>query len=432
MESPIAAAPLENDLLLTLSGEKMIFDNETYLRGQTARAVRNRLWEHVISGLDGLSVFSWSKRGWAWWKTRAEVVTEADKYPYSILIPLARRTEALRGIHDFAAEVQPLADQLLTKPWGPAPKIGLLYSWDNARRHVYEPELPDKTPAYYAALKYTHANFHVTPSHMILENDALAGLDVVIAGGIRYAEEALPGVLGNFVRAGGVLIIAEEPMAMDIYGHVLKGIDICGISMGDPVDGDGVLVPLPPELAPTELSGDTRLISSLRTLTPNSDASVLISDARGRPVVIRRSLGQGLIYAQGADLIGYPLAKLLWTIFTDAAMTKGAAIPSSWRLARVHDAGTGQLATNILLSRRSHEDYHAFLLMNRDNYDKTVLLSVHLQEGNWQARDGIAGTMLNSPGGDQIWRSQQLADDGLRLSMAAGEPTVILIERAGQ
>ena len=31
-----------------------------------------------------------------------EVVTEAEKYPYSLLIPVARRTESLRGILDFA------------------------------------------------------------------------------------------------------------------------------------------------------------------------------------------------------------------------------------------------------------------------------------------------------------------------------------------
>ncbi len=427
LESPMAAAPLENDLLLALAGEKMVFDNETYLRGQTAREVRNRLWDHVLSGLDGLSVFSWSKRGWAWRGTRAEVVTEADKYPYSVLIPLARRTDALRGIHDFAAEVQPLAHRILPKPWGPDPKIGLLYSWANTRRRVYEPELPDRTPAYYAALKYTHTNFRVIPSHNILEGDALSGLDVVIAGGIRHAEETLASALERFVRAGGVLIVGEELMALDLYGNLLDVDNICGVDVGDSVEGDREVVQLPEELAPAELSGDVYLVSSLHTLKPEPGTSVLIKDARDRPVVTKRSLGKGFVYVQGADLVGYPLAKLLWTILADAS---GAKIPSTWRLARIHDATTGQLAPNILLSRRSYDDYHVFLLMNRDGYDKTIRLRVDLPSGNWYVYDGLSGIKLDSSEGNKTWGSQQLADDGLELFISSGDPAVILIERA--
>jgi len=372
-------------------------------------------------------VFSWSKRGWAWRNTRADVVTEADKYPYSVLIPLARRTDALRGIHDFAAEVQPLANRILPKPWGPDPKIGLLYSWANTRRRVYEPELPDRTPAYYAALKYTHTNFRVIPSHNILKGDALSGLDVVIAGGIRHAEEALPSALERFVRAGGVLIVGEEPMALDLYGNLLDADNICGVDVGDSVEGGREMVPLPAELAPAELSGDVRLVSSLRTLNPEPGTSVLIKDARDRPVVTKRSLGKGFVYVQGADLVGYPLAKLLWTILADAS---GTEIPSTWRLARIHDATTEQLATNILLSRRSYDDYHAFLLMNRDGYDKTIRLRVDLPSGNWQVYDGLSGIKLDSPEGHKTWRSQQLANDGLELLIAAGDPAVVLIERA--
>jgi len=427
LESPMAPAPLENDLLLALSGEKMVFDNETYLRGQTAREVRNRLWDHVLSGLDGLSVFSWSKRGWAWRGTRAEVVTEADKFPYCVLIPLARRTESLRGIHDFAAEVQPLADRILPKPWGPDPKIGLLYSWANTRRRVYEPTLPDRTPAYYAALKYTHTNFQVVPSHKVLDGDILTGLDVVVAGGIRHAEESLLSALEKFVRAGGVLIVGEEPMALDIYGNSLAANSICGVEVGDPVEGDREVIPLPAKISPAELSGDVRLISSLRTLKPESGTSVLVKDARDRPIVTKRSLGEGAIYFQGADLVGYPLAKLLWTILADAS---GTGIPSTWRLARIHDTATGQLATNILLSRRSYEDYHAFLLMNRDDYDRTIRLSVDLPSGNWQVYDGLSGIKLDSPEGNEIWTSQQLADDGLELLIGSGDPAIIMIESA--
>ena len=68
--------------------------------------------------------------------------------------------------------------------------------------------------------------------------------------------------------------------------------------------------------------------------------------------------------------------------------------------------------------------------MNRDGYDKTIRLRVDLPSSNWQVYDGLAGTKLDSPEGDKTWGSQQLADDGLELSISPGDPAVILMERA--
>ena len=47
-------------LLLALAGTRMIVDNETYPRGQTAREVRNSLWQHVIAGVDGVTLSAYS------------------------------------------------------------------------------------------------------------------------------------------------------------------------------------------------------------------------------------------------------------------------------------------------------------------------------------------------------------------------------------
>jgi len=206
-----AAAPLENDLLLALAGGKMILDNETYLRGQTRLETRNRLWEHVIAGLDGLTVFSWSKRGWSWWKDTAALVTEADKYPYSDLNPLSRRTDALRGILDFATEVQPLADRILAKPVRGSSRIALLYSWPQARRRAFEPAMVDKTAAYHAALKYGQLTADLLPSDQALEPSGLAKYGVIILGGVRYIEPELRSRLRRFVQEGGSLLVAEQP-----------------------------------------------------------------------------------------------------------------------------------------------------------------------------------------------------------------------------
>ncbi len=414
-ESTMAGAPLENDLLLALAGTKMIVDNETYLRGQTARETRNRLWEHVVAGLDGLTIFSWSKRGWIWWKDRDALITEADKYPYSDLNPLARRTDALRGIHDFAAEVQPLADRILPKPWGPAPRVALLYSWPQARRWAVEPTARDKTAQYHAALRYSHWNCAIVPSDRALAADGLSGYEVVVAGGIRVAEPELPARLEAFVRGGGVLLVGEEPMAEDLYGRPLDTGKRLGVSFGAWLGAQQTTLEFPETPLAGALSGGVGRLPDLRDLK-GTDGTVLLATADGRPVVVRHPLGRGLVYALGADLAGYPLAKVLAATLEDAVAARGAkAVPATWRAveARTPD---GRLAPNVLVSRRSYARHHAILLLNRDEYHKTVRLRVPGLSGTWRATEALSNKALVA------------ADGWYELALGPSAPAVLLIQ----
>jgi len=415
-DAPMAGAPLENDLLLPLAGSKMIFDNETYLRGQTARDTRNRLWQHVVAGLDGLTVFSWSKRGWIWWKDRDALVTEADKYPYSALNPLARRTEALRGIHDFAAEVQPLADRILPKPWGPAPCIGLLYSWPQARRWAVEPTARDKTAQYHAALRYSHWNCALVPSDGALAPDGLSGYEVLIAGGVRVVEPELPARLEAFVRGGGVLLAAEGAMAEDLYGRPLDTAKRLRLGFGEWLGAQETALKLPATPLAGAFPGAVRRLPDLRPVDA-AGGTVVVATADGRPVVVRRALGRGFVYALGADLAGYPLAKLLAAVLEDAASARGMkAVPDAWRSVEARTAD-GALAPNVLVSRRSYPTHHALLLLNRDEYRKSIRLKLPGLTGAWRATEALSSTRL------------QARDGWYEVSLEPSSPAVVLLER---
>ena len=430
LASPLAPAPLEDDLLLALADGKMLFDNETYLRGQTAVEVRNRLWEQVFAGLDGLSVFSWSKRGWAWFQDRATVQTEADKYPYSVLNPLARRTAALRGILDFALEVQPLADRILAKPWGPEARIGLLYDWAQARRHVFEPETRDKTADYYAALKYTHWNLAIVPSDRALDNGRLDALDVLILGGVRHAEPDLIPRLQSFAERGGILVVGEEPFAKDVYGRAVATESLLGVKLGEPLAVEDARIKLPDSPLVSALAGEVRVRISIRALQPGPRTEVRIRTTDGQPVVTRHRVGKGAVYVQGADVIGYPLAKMLTAILADAAQTlHGGGAPSGWRLAEIREAETGSFASNVLLSRRSYATHHALLLMNRDEFAKTVRIQVPGLTGIWLLTDGLTGKPLPAPAGQPAWKAATLSTTGFGVTLAPAAPAVLILSR---
>jgi hypothetical protein len=433
LASPLAAAPLENDLLLALAGDKMVFDNETYLQGQTRREIRNRLWSHVLCGLDGLTVFSWSKRGWSWWRDRQEVQTEADKYPYSNLNPIARRTDGLRGILDFAEEIQEVAGQMLPKGWGPTPSVGLLYSWPQARRLVLDATTPDKTAAYYAALKYGHANLRVVPSDRAMEPDGLAGLKVLVLGRVRYLEPELAPVLDAFVQNGGVLVFGESVPAWDIHGQplpTLRGCEEMGLAPSsdreNPAKPMVAKVPVPissqplpvagefgePDLTPSRC-GELELRRGVRRMEAVPGAQVLLRDAAGRPVLVRRDVGRGRVYFQAADVVGYSLLELIEEIFRDIQPEPG------WHLAaEVQLAEQEEPAPNVLISRRSYADRHVLLVQNRDGYTKRLRLRLPGIGADWLPYDGLARRKL-----------PVAADGSVSLTLGEGDPAVVIWQR---
>ena len=413
----MADAPLENDLLLAVAGDKMIVDNETYLRGQTRQETRNRLWEHVVCGLDGLTVFSWSKRGWVWWKDREAVQVDADKYPYSSLIPLARRTDALRGILDFSLEVQTLAPKILPKPWGPASKIGLLYSWDNARRRVVEPQLYDKTPAYYAAMRYSHWNLCMLPSDRVIADGVPRDIEVVVAGGLTHVERELPAELREFVERGGILVLGECDFTHDVHGRSLARENRFLPAAPAKVTEAASTIELGTKME-TRYPGPIA-VDSLRPCPPTDEAEIVVRDSRGSCVVSCCPIGNGAVYYQAADLFGYSLAKLLHGILSHA--TEGR-IPPSWRSVEITEQD-GWLAPNVLVSRRSYRDHHAILLHNRDRYGRKIRIAVPGLEGQWQVRNALA----NEPPHDMS--SNALSTQGVELDLASSGPAVLMLER---
>lgn len=429
--TPIAEAPLEDELLLSIAGNKMIYDNEVNLEGQTRPETFSNLWRRVLVGADGLSIFSWSKRGWDWYGDRATIEALAERYPYSILNPAARRTESIRGLLDFTASLQPIAGDILPKPWGPEPKIAYLYSWHDARRRVLEPSRVDKRGAYFAALRYSHWNMAVVPSDQALADGALDRFAVVVMPATVNVEPELPSILHRFVERGGILLVGEDLFAHDIHGRPLENSGFTGIHDTRPGrEPAGRLVGAKAQ-APDLLPGPVTSTRPSRQPQLAPDVTVLMQDATGAPVLTSRRLGKGLVYYQGADVIGYPLAHILWSGLLDAAAQKGLpSVPDTWRSAELTDTRTGELATNVLVSRRSYDaaGRHGLILLNRDGFPKTVRIRIPLPDGTYRVEhavgDGEYPAML-----PETATSAEVRGRGLVVTLRPSDPSVIILRR---
>ena len=218
---------------------------------------------------------------------------------------------------------------------------------------------------------------------------------------------------------GGMLVIGEALFDKDVYGKPVVH-DLAGVQRGaelGPATVAGIAA------AEGVLPGPLRITRGLPRLTLSAGVETFVGAEDGATVVTRRSHGRGRVYYQAADLAGYPLAKLMWGIL-GAAAAPGAGDLESWRLAELRD-GKGQLATNILLSRRSHQDqgYHVILLKNEDRHDKRLRLKFAAGPGNWMVREHIGGTALGRHSG------ASLAEEGLGLPLPAGRPAVLILHR---
>jgi hypothetical protein len=107
----------------------------------------------------------------------------------------------------------------------------------------------------------------------------------------------------------------------------------------------------------------------------------------------------------------------------DAAKEQGKEL-ADWRMVDVVDE-KGELATNILVSRRSHEDkgYHVILLMNKDSHAKTFNLKISLPPDIWNVREELN---LKSFG---KLSSKTLRDDGVWLTLSGGYPAVLILSK---
>jgi len=417
----MSGSPISNDLLRAMAGNKMIVDNEMYLGPKQTRAdLRNRWWKAVLAGLDGAAWFSWSKRGWAWWKGKENIMREADLFPYSALIPYARRADAIRGTLEFAKEMELVREYVLPKPWGPVPTIGMVYSWSNARWRLWDRQLRDKSGDYHAAMTYLHWNFSMVPSHMATA-DLLARHKLLVAGGIDHIEPALVHRLTEYVQNGGVLIVGEGTMGLDLYGKPVDAIPLLGVQAKGRIDsalgelrnvGCADFKPLPGPVKATAGASDIAMQNGTKALWTGST---------GRPMVTVHSLGKGRVYYIAADLVGYPLAKLL------AGIREQETLRPALQLT---DATTGELAPNILVSRRSHGDHHALILMNPDEFPKRIRIRLADLKGDWHVSDPLEGHAFRHSAGDARWSSARIAEEGIPYAITGQNRGLLLLTRA--
>jgi len=449
-DTPMAPAPISSDILLAMAGERMLFENEFYLTGQTRRDVRNDWWTRVLLGYDGATLFSWSKRGWSWWDGIDKIKEEAEKHPYSALVPLARRTEALRGILDFTQEIARECLFLFRTRWTKNHRIGFVWSWGNARRLMCDGDLPEKAMRYYAALKYTHWPFEMIPSHLA-SSEYLSQFKVLFLPCTQYLEQELQKNLENYVQNGGLLVLGEEIPGQTPYGQsngfgewigiqpvpgdsqkstIRKPGGINGDGVPQTVEGVGVVEPI--SLTPTLSRGERGLLQEIfpkiggdtEGVESKSSFHTLIADSLERPVLLERQLGNGRIWYLAADSEGYDLATFLSWILEMAGQNREILI---------RDESDGNCARNILVSFRRYSDpcqQICVLFRNMDSFPKDLHITLRPGWKKYDINDPLEEIWFRPPQRKVYWERDDALIHGIRLRIEANDFRLLRISEA--
>jgi hypothetical protein len=169
------------------------------------------------------------------------------------------------------------------------------------------------------------------PVDVVREEDGLEGLAVVIVPGARRLADRTWDALGAFVQEGGTLVLSHGGGEITDAFRSLTGVEYLGEAGPQSV--------LCCRVAQPEILGETTSfevplqIGSSAVLAPGR-ATVMASDAAGRPLVTVRRSGQGRTY-----LLSAPLERAIGDLPHDEAPTLARRLVASLYRAAAEQAG---------------------------------------------------------------------------------------------
>ena len=349
---------LERWFFRAIGEGKPIVNGELYV-GKKASEIRRALWLDLLRGSNASYVFEWSKRAWDWRPKNAEGGKRcAEREPYHLINPYNKAE--LYGIMQAKKEIFRFADFFVPRNRNIKREVALMISYPTERRsEAVGNVVKDEITAYASALEFSHI-----PSDAILEEQLAEGRQkryrAIVAAGVRNIYPETAGYLIDYVKKGGVLILAREFMQEDEYGHPVdwQGIFKLRTKTEENAPTAPLVLDLPnPELLPGERKGrNSKVILS----APGWE---VLGRSGNAPVLLRKKIGKGAIWLLTPEMQDYQIAAQLQSILALSG------IRPQVRLARAKEQ---DLAVNVEIHAAKRGSLTLYFLLNQDTYPKLV------------------------------------------------------------
>lgn len=330
-------------LCLAVADGKPIVDQEMYA-GPDYQSLYTRIWTDVTRGANVVFPFSFT----------GSTGTKADakKAMYQLLNGFAFAPEDLRAVPDARDAIAGVADFILPRKNREKAAVALVAStptmrWNYATNN--DMQTPVRGAFSSGALAYGHYAFDAIFEEQFKER--LGRYRAVVADGVKVIYPASNALLRKYVAAGGVLIAYNAFLQRDEHGKPFAEplFDFKQHPGDEPV---GRLF---------RLKGKARPVADIR----RSRDWETVDSVDGKPVILRRKLGKGTLYAIVGDLPQYSLA----TVYRELLERHGIARQAEIQLTEKDDT-----PPNVELYKFRHDGMTAFYLMNGDRYPKLIRL----------------------------------------------------------
>lgn len=332
--------------LRAMADGKQIHDDESYY-GQNGGNVL--FYTSIARGFTSATVFEWGKRGWDW-KTAAEGVHVAKRWPWYILNPFSVHPKEFLKIMEARKNIQKMADLFIPRERNISRDIAVLHSYPTERGAGASGNLSSEHGnQVFAALMF--ANWH---GDAILEDQLPSGrlnrYKVLITPGVKNSYDTTPEVLQKWVRDGGVLIALLDRMDKDEYNRPFKNqlFDFQTEKSSADLTYTGKRDP--------RLPGKLYGINYARPL-PGKEWQMLGSG------VCRKKYGKGWLYYIGRMYEDYSLASVLGGIFREHGLETHCSVLK---------ADKNELASHVETESSKLAGLHSTILVNHDRFPKLV------------------------------------------------------------
>ncbi len=199
---------------------KPVINNECYI-GTGYDSLFARVWTEFARGRNATYLFEW--RGTYYHPSQKKTPQhEAKVAPWTMRNPYAFDPRGMYAIPKVRAELERIADVFLPRRNRARAEIAVLQSYPTVRAENsgLVPKISHEihTPA--MALEYSHYPYDIIFEEQLAER--AKQYRVIVAHGVRNVYAGTLPELEKFVRDGGTLLAALEPMAHDEYAKPLK------------------------------------------------------------------------------------------------------------------------------------------------------------------------------------------------------------------
>ncbi len=379
----LAEGILSGRFFRSIADGKPIHNPECYA-ARTRQGNRNILWQDMLRGANATYMFLWGKRAWDW-KPRNTAQggrRSAEEFAYYLTNPYSFSAESLAGFMDAKQEVFRFGEFFMPRKTGFQSELALLLSFPTERMAVPGGYIGKNEILHYAAgLEFSHFPWEVLVEEQLPEGSA-SKYKAVIAAGIRNTYPKTLKTLESYVRNGGILIVAREPMPQDEYGHPVKSPLFEGLAIreDDSVPLEKLefkaLLPRTPLLPGEIMVRNTKKVTAARGWE-------VLATAGKYPALLKRPFGKGFVYLATPQMQDYAVAALLKSVL------EPYGIRPMFQITRVPQ---GDLAVNVEAHGVRRDGLTLTHLMNLDLYPK--MLEIRLPEGSSSAADLMSGEVL--------------------------------------